>query len=122
MATALSNYDNSDRLKLTISGQRITDHLRLYYLPDEACDFVVDGAHAYLVEFENPEVFGIRFAMLQPGNNVFVPLTDAATGARFYPEVQLSKELHGKNVETGPIVIPPTPHPHVVGGGGLGGG
>ena len=43
MATAIPLYDKPKEIELTLSGLQVTNDLRLYYLPDEAIDFVVDG-------------------------------------------------------------------------------
>src|SRR5437016_5875048 len=61
--------DEQEAIDLTVLGQRVTDDLSLYYLPGEAVDFVVEGSNAYLVQFENPAVFGTSFATLNMGNN-----------------------------------------------------
>jgi hypothetical protein len=96
-------------IELTVVGQKIYDDLRLYYLPNETINFVVDGTNEYVVEFEDRNIFGASLAVLTTGNNLFTILNSGELRARIYSAVELVKTLHTIIGSTHVIIIPPPP-------------
>jgi hypothetical protein len=109
MSTASPLLSKQETIKLTLSGQKITEDLKIIYLPAGVYDFIVDGSDPYLVLFDDPKVFGVSFATLRKGSNLFARQNDHAIKGQVISEAAVLKSLPGDNVETTPIVIPPKP-------------
>ncbi len=106
----------------------IEPNLTLIYMPDlNLCDFHLKAKKSYLVHFMNPIAFGMEFAIIREGNNVFNLVPGETTECYLFEETRLNqivnnsegpgvvsmmayKEQEAGTLKpcTGPIVIPPT--------------
>jgi hypothetical protein len=102
-------FKRETTIELTLKGQEITADLRIIELPGGVCDFIVDGPDRYIALFAAPSVFGVAFATLKQGSNLFARLNNDGTEAYAISEPALLKATDGSNVSTTPIVIPPKP-------------
>ena len=114
--------------KLDVTELFIDKDLTLVYMPDlNLCDFHVKSDKRYLVHFLNPLAFGMEFATIRKGNNVFNLAANEKTECYLFEEAQL-KEIVSRSEPsaavpmmvykgpetstptpcTGPIIIPPT--------------
>src|SRR5262249_1346635 len=99
----------TEEIELTVRGQKIYDDLRLYYLPDQTVNFVVDGPDEYLVLFDNRDVFGTSLPVLTKGNNLFRVLKNNELRARIYGAGELVRTLGVIVASPGVIIIGPPP-------------
>jgi hypothetical protein len=106
MATAFTLPGDPEKTQFRFSGLTITEDLQVIFL-DGSYDFIVSGSETYLVQFENPTVFGLSFASLNKGDNFFTPRNDQMTQVYLYTTSTAAGALNGKSVNTRPIVIPP---------------
>jgi hypothetical protein len=107
-------FKRETTIELKLKGQEITADLRIIELPGGVCDFIVDGPDRYIALFAAPSVFGVAFATLKQGSNLFARLNNDGTEAYVISEGALLKATDGSNVSTTPIVIPPKPPKHEV--------
>jgi hypothetical protein len=104
MAT-VSTMSKQDKFETTLF--RLANDLLLFRLPDGAADFLVESSATYLVLFENHKVFGMSFAVLRKGHNVFKVVDGKETDAYVFNESTVVKLLNPDQAMTGPIVVPP---------------
>lgn len=102
-------FKRETTIELKLTGQEITADLRIIQLPGGVYDFIVDGPDGYIALFASPSVFGVAFATLKQGSNLFARLNNDGTEAYAISEPALLKATDGSNVATNPIVIPPKP-------------
>ena len=107
--------------------QFINTDVTLVYMPDlNLCDFQVKGSKKYIVHFVSSLTFGLEFATIQMGNNVFNIVNNQQTQCYLFEDAQLRQiEMNAQGAEmtasgstrspagtatpcTGPIIIPPT--------------
>ena len=88
-------------------------HLKLDVLDERRIKFLVKSDEQYIVQFEDPEIFGRRIATLHKGSNIFTSFAprSKATQCYVFTEAWLVQALSGDSVKTGPIVIGPGPRP-----------
>ena len=98
-----------EAIKITVSGQKITDDLTVFRLPGETYNFFVAGGDGYLAQFEDREVFGTWFAVLAKGNNLFVKRTDVELRARIYSQATVGPNPIGQASTTVIVIPPPRP-------------
>lgn len=87
-------------------------HVTLLEMPDEKTfALYVDDDKQYFVHFVNQDVFGVEFAILQPGYNLFTMVAvDEQTPCHVYTEAQLRSILaETAMTRTNPTPIPPRP-------------
>lgn len=90
-------------------------HVTLVQMPDMVTfDLHVYGDAQYLVHFVNPRVFGVEFAIIRKGYNLFTQVAiEEETKCRFYDDVKLRHLMAAAPTpRTPPIIIPPRPSPN----------
>lgn len=122
------NIKTIERRELDVTELFINDDVTLVYMPDlSLCDFHVKGDKYYMVHFLNTNTFGMEFATIKKGNNIFNFVTNEQTECYLFQNTDVSMivkalEQGGKKGKkaliaapkasaspcTGPIVIPPT--------------
>jgi hypothetical protein len=111
MATISEIPTKSEITELTVTVVKIAHDLSVFRLPDGTVDFLVEGSDAYVVQFKDRKAFGVAFAILRKGHNLFPTQIKDEIRASIAEESVLVKLFFGEGVESTPIVIPPRPGP-----------
>jgi hypothetical protein len=121
-----------EKRELHVTEVFINTHVTLVYMPDlDLCDFFVRDHTRYVVHFLDPKVFGVEFATLHQGNNLFNVCHNGQTQCYLFDESQMKsivQHVEGQPTAemmpmaltrtgtvspcTGPIIIPPTKAPN----------
>jgi hypothetical protein len=103
-----------ERCEVQLPEIHIRPHVTLVQMPDMITfDLHVYGDAQYLVHFLNPHVFGMEFAIIRKGYNLFTQVAiEQETKCRFYDDVRLRHLMAAAPTpKTPPIIIPPRPNP-----------